>query len=150
MPKKAAITAKQVDTSYLETLLGYNARRVSIKVFDLFTQKMATYDLSQVDFSVLSLILHNPGITSRQVCSVLNMLPPNLVSKITTMEERGVLARKPHPDDGRAIGLFLTDAGTALMVEAEQTATQLEDNAAERLTATEKKTLFRLLQKIYL
>ena len=150
MPKKAAITSTRVDTGYLETLLGYNTRRASLKVLDLFTQKMAAYDLSQVDFSVLSLILHNPGITSRQVCSVLNMLPPNLVNKITTMEERGVLARKPHPDDGRAIGLVLTDAGSALMFEAENTATQLEDEAAARLTAAEKKTLFRLLQKIYL
>ena len=150
MTKKAATTAKQVDTSYLETLLGYNTRRVSIKVFDLFEKRMAAYNLSQVDFSILSLILHNPGMTSRQLCSVLNMLPPNLVSKITMMEERGVLAREPHPDDGRAIGLFLTDAGTKLMLEAEKTAAQLEQDAAKKLTATETKTLFRLLQKIYL
>ena len=31
----------------------------------MFLQRMAFYDLRPVDFSVLSLVTHNPGITSR-------------------------------------------------------------------------------------
>ena len=141
---------EHVDTSYLETLLGYNARRVSLKVIELFTERMADYGLSPVDFSILSLITHNPGITSRQICSALNLLPPNLVGKINAMEKRSLLVRSPHPDDGRAIGLYLTDAGSQLMVQAEKTASELELDASSRLTAAEKKTLLRLLQKVYL
>ena len=48
------------------------------------------------------------------------------------------------------MGLYLTEAGEALMREAERTATSLESDATERLSAAEKKTLVRLLQKIYL
>ena len=141
---------EQIDTTYLETLLGYNARRVSLKVIELFTQRMADYGLSAVDFSILSLITHNPGITSRQICSALSLLPPNLVGKINIMGKRDLLARLPHPDDGRAIGLYLTDAGQRLMERAEKTATELEFDAASRLSTTQKKTLLRLLQKVYL
>lgn len=141
---------EHVDTSYLETLLGYNARRVSLKVIELFTERMADYGLSPVDFSILSLITHNPGITSRQICSALSLLPPNLVGKINAMEKRDLLARSPHPDDGRAIGLYLKDAGQQLMAQAEKTATELELDAASRLSAAEKRTLLRLLQKVYL
>jgi DNA-binding MarR family transcriptional regulator len=144
-----APAVEHIDTTYLETLLGYNARRASLKVIELFTVRMADYGLSPVDFSILSLIMHNPGITSRQICNALNLLPPNLVGKISTMEKRQLLNRLPHPDDGRAIGLYLTDAGKQLMVQAEQTATALEFDAAVRLSAAEKKTLLRLLQKIY-
>ncbi len=36
------------------------------------------------------------------------------------------------------------------MQAAERTAAALEDEVAQRLTATERKTLMRLLQKIYL
>ena len=143
-------TVENMDTTYLETLLGYNARRVSLKVIELFTQRMAVYGLSPVDFSVLSLILHNPGITSRQLCSALSLLPPNLVGKINAMEKRSLLARQPHPDDGRAIGLYLTDEGSSMMLKAEKTATELEWDAASRLSALEKKTLLALLQKVYL
>ena len=145
----SAPAVEQIDASYLETLLGYNARRVSLKVIELFTERMAGYGLSPVDFSILSLITHNPGITSRQICNALNLLPPNLVGKINAMEKRDLLVRLPHPDDGRAIGLYLTDAGEKLMVQAEKTATGLELDAASRLSAAEKKTLLKLLQKVY-
>ena len=147
---KPAPAVEEVDTSYLETLIGYNATRASLKVIELFMKRMAVYDLRHVDFSILSLITHNPGITSRQLCSALSILPPNLVGKIGTLEKRELVRRKPHPQDGRAVGLYLTEAGEALMREAERTASDLEADATERLSAAEKKTLVRLLQKIYL
>lgn len=140
----------EVDTSYLETLMGYNATRASLKVIELFSKRMAVYELRHVDFSILSLITHNPGITSRQLCGALSILPPNLVGKISTMEKRALVNRRPHPQDGRAVGLYLTEAGAALMRDAERTATELEEDVTGRLSAAEKKTLMRLLQKIYL
>ena len=76
-------------------------------------------------------------------------LPPNLVGMINTLEKRELILRKPHPSDGRVIGLHLSEIGIKLMKEAEQTAKELEDDAASKLTATERKTLMRLLQKIY-
>lgn len=140
---------EKIDTSYLESLLGYNARRAAVEIIGLFLKRMAVYDLRPVDFSVLSLITHNPGISSRQLCSELNILPPNLVGMINTLEKRELILRKPHPSDGRVIGLHLSEIGINLMKEAEQTAKDLEDDAASKLTATERKTLMRLLQKIY-
>ena len=140
----------KVDASYLESLVGYNARRAALAVIEVFLDRMAVYDLRPVDFSVLSLITHNPGITSRQLCSTLSILPPNLVGMINAMERRGLISRIPHPHDGRATGLHLTTAGKKLVREAEQTAAELEDDAAGRLTPTERKTVIRLLQKIYL
>jgi DNA-binding MarR family transcriptional regulator len=150
--RKTAATpsVEEVDTSYLEGLLGYNARRAALAVIEVFLQRMAVYDLRPVDFSVLSLITHNPGITSRQLCSTLGILPPNLVGMINGLERRELITRLPHPTDGRAMGLHLTDAGARLMAEAESTAVQLEAQIASRLTPSEGKTLIRLLKKIYL
>jgi DNA-binding MarR family transcriptional regulator len=139
-----------VDTRYLETLIGYNARRAALSVIGLFMNRMAGYELRIVDFSVLSLITHNPGITSSQLCSALNILPPNLVGMINALARRGLIERQPHPRDGRAMGLHLTAAGHALMGEAEQTASDLELEATDRLSAAERQTLIRLLRKVYL
>jgi len=111
---------------------------------------MAPYGLKQIDFSVLSLLAHNPGATSRQLCNTLDILPPNLVSLVATLDSRGLIERRPHPHDGRAVGLHLTEAGEKLIGEAEQTVAQLEADASARLTARERETLIRLLQKIYL
>ena len=147
-PTAAAVDS--VDTSYLETLVGYNARRAALSVIGLFLQRMAVYGLRPVDFSVLSLITHNPGITSSQLCSALSILPPNLVGMVNALARRGLIHRLPHPRDGRALGLHLTAEGQALMRDAECTARNLEDEATGQLSTAERKTLIRLLRKVYL
>ena len=143
-------SVEKVDTSYLETLLGYNARRAALAVIAQFLERMAVYDLKPVDFSVMSVIVHNPGVTSRQLCAALNILPPNLVGLVQSLESRGLLERLPHPHDGRAMGLHPTDSGLELMKKAEATASELEMNIGSKLTPNQVQTLVTLLQKIYL
>ena len=140
----------KVDTTYLQTLMGYNARRAALSIIELFLERLAPYGLKPVDFSVMSTICHNPGVTSRQLCATLNLLPPNLVGLIQSLESRGLIERKPHPHDGRAVGLHATPKGQALMVQAQQTATELELKKTAKLTPAQRKTLLALLQKIYL
>ena len=145
-----ATRAEKLDTGVLEKLVGYNARRAWLVVTALFAERMAVYGLKQADFSVLSLLAHNPGATSRELCATLDILPPNLVSLIAAMDGRGLIERRPHPRDGRAVGLHLTPAGERLIAEAERAVIQLEAEASARLTARERDTLVRLLQKLYL
>ena len=147
---EATEAIQAVDARYLQTLLGYNARRVSLQAIELFNERMEGFSITPVDFSVLSLIRHNPGITSRQLCAALSLLPPNLVGKISTMEKRELLLRKPHPDDGRAIGLYLSGIGERMVADAERNVSELEAEVGSKLTAAESKTLLRLLQKVYL
>ncbi len=141
---------EQVDTSYLESLVGYNARRATLVIMDAFFRQMADYSLRPADFSVLSLITHNPGVTSRQLCTTLSIQPPNLVGMINQLEKRELITRRPHPSDGRAMGLHLTAAGHKLMKRAELTASELENAATARLSAAERKQLMQLLRKIYI
>ena len=148
-PPPPVPSVETVDTSYLESLLGYNARRAALSVIEVFLQRMAVYDLRPVDFSVLSLIAHNPGITSRQLCGTLGILPPNLVGLVNALEKRELIARQPHPRDGRAVGLHLTASGHKLMRDAEKTVAALEAQVASRLSPAEQRTLLNLLKKVY-
>lgn len=148
-PSAVATATTEVDTRYLESLVGYNARRASLAIIEVFMERMAVYGLTVVDFSVLSLVAHNPGITSRQLCTALSILPPNLVGLIAALDRRGLVERRPHPTDGRALGLHLTRSGKALVKQAEATAAELEVDATARLTERERATLIALLRKVY-
>jgi DNA-binding MarR family transcriptional regulator len=148
--KKTVPAVDDVDMSYLETLIGYNARRAALAVIGEFLEQMAVYDLKPVEFSVMSVVLHNPGVTSRQLCAALDILPPNLVGLIQLLETRGLIERKPHPYDGRAVGIHPTNEGEALMMKAEVTAKELEMNVGSKLTPNQVQTLVTLLQKVYL
>ena len=142
-------SVEEINTRSLETLLGYNARRAALAVIDVFLDRMSRYELRPVEFSVLCLIVDNPGVTSRQLCTALGILPPNLVGLIGELERRELVARQPHPRDGRAFGLHPTPTGRKLMSAALRTATQLELDVGHRLTPAEHKTLLQLLQKVY-
>ena len=142
-------TVERVNTRYLETLMGYNARRAALTIIGQFLKEMATLDFRPVEFSVLSLVHRNPGITSRQLCDVLDILAPNLVAIVNAFEKRGWIRRYSHPHDGRALCLVVTDVGAHIAKEAETRASQLEANVTPELTPEERKLLIRLLKKIY-
>ncbi len=137
-------------TEYLETLLGYNASRASHTLISHFIRGTGSFDLRTVDFSVLSVIGHRPGVTSRQLCQQLNVLPPNMVVLLRQLDKRGLIERQPHPTDGRAVGLRLSASGKSLMKKAEHAASVADSEGASRLSTAERKTLVRLLQKIYI
>ena len=148
--KQTSTAIEKVDTRFLESLIGYNARRAALAIIEEFLERMAVYGLKPVDFSVMSVIVHSPGVTSRQLCAALNILPPNLVGLVQSLELRGLIERLPHPHDGRAMGLHPTEKGQELMVQAEATASELEMKIGSKLTPNQVQTLVTLLQKIYL
>lgn len=138
-----------IDNTFLEGLVGYNARRAAIAVIGVFLERMAPYGFRVVDFSVLTLIAHNPGITSRQLSSTLSILPPNLVGMVRQMQSRGLIEKRPHPSDRRAQGLYVTPAGQRLQAETQAVVAALESDATDRLTEVERATLIQLLRKVY-
>jgi DNA-binding MarR family transcriptional regulator len=138
-----------IKKDFLESLLGYHCRRATLAIIGRFLDRMSVFGLRPVEFSVLSLIRHNPGITSRQICAALGILSPNLVRIISTLDERALLLREPHPSDGRAIGLHLTSQGKKLMKQAEAAAIELEAPSENGLTADEQAQLMALLKRVY-
>ena len=74
------------------------------------------------------------------------MSPTLLTQRLRKLESIGVVERRRA---GKSWEYHLTPAGEDLCGQAEQTAAQLEVDATARLTATERKTLIRLLQKVY-
>ena len=138
-----------INASFLESLLGYNARRASLSLVGVFMRCMQSFDLKVVEFSVLSLVSGNPGITSRQLCQQLDVLPPNMVGMIDALARRGFLSKRPHPRDGRATGLYLTATGQELVGNAEVQLKTSEAKAVAHLSDAEQAQLMALLQKLY-
>jgi DNA-binding MarR family transcriptional regulator len=140
---------RTLDTSFLETLVGYNARRASLHIVSTFYERLAVFGLSPVNFSVLSIIAHNAGVTSKQLCAALNLQPPNLVGIIAEFEKRDLIVRSVDANDRRAIGLRLSKNGKTLAKEVHALVAGMELEVGDRLTAPERALLISLLQKVY-
>lgn len=138
-----------INTEFLQSLVGFNARMASLHLIDTFMHAVAEHGLRVVDFSILSVVGHNAGITSSQLCACLNLLPPNLVAKVRSLEKKGWLQRQPHPLDGRAHGLHLTEAGQTLIAQAEAEVQDGEAKALAHLSSKEQTQLRQLLRRVY-
>lgn len=140
---------EQVDTRMVECFIGYSARRASLAIMDMFMQRMAQHDLRPVNFTLLELIGGNPGIMSSQLCALLKIRSSNLVALVRQLHGRGLIERRPHQKDVRAVGLHLTPQGRSLVKKAQATALAAGLEATSRLTDEERATLATLLRKIY-
>ena len=144
----ASPPSPETDLPVLADLLGYQARRTALHIIARFHEDLKNLSLRPVTFSVLSVVGHHDGLTSREVCDLLGIQPPNLVAIINDLHQRGWLDRQPHPTDGRALGLHLTPEGQAQLAQAEALAVASDQVVCGHLTRSERETLVSLLKKI--
>ena len=148
-PEPPAAIPERVDSGFLRTLVGYNTRRATLRILGVFDERMASLELNPVEFSILCLVGHNPGLTPSQLCAELGLLPPNLTKLLARLDKRQLLQRRAPAADKRVVCLSLSPAGRKLLTDAQARVVRLEAEASSALTERQRQTLITLLQKIY-
>ena len=103
-----------IDLGPLPELIGYVLRRAQLAVFQDFFAAFAPFDVRPAQFTVLTTIQRNPGLTQSQVAEALGIKRTNFVGMLDALEKRG-LAERRQARDKRSYALFLTAEGAALM-----------------------------------
>lgn len=99
----------------LEKRIGYMLRRAQIAVFQDFFETVRAHDISPAQYSVLTIIENNPGMSQTQVADALGIKKANFVAMIKALETRGLAERRATPADRRSFALYLTDRGNSLI-----------------------------------
>jgi DNA-binding MarR family transcriptional regulator len=73
--------------------------------------------LSLTQFAALAAIERHGSMTPRELADHEKVQPPSMTRVIAHLEERGLVARRPHPTDGRQVVLNATEAGAALLAD---------------------------------
>jgi DNA-binding MarR family transcriptional regulator len=109
----------------------------------------ASFDLSASAVTVLAIVDGatepiTPGlIAERAIVS-----SASATSVLDTLEKRGLIVRRPHPDDGRKLVIDLTDAGRAIIDRVLPGIHMLETRVMSALTPADLAQLMRLLSKV--
>ena len=106
---------KSIDLGPLPELIGYVLRRAQLAVFQDFFGAFAPFDVRPAQFSVLTIIERNPGLTQTQVAEALGIKRTNFVGMLDELEKRGLAERRQATRDKRSYALYLTAEGAALM-----------------------------------
>ncbi len=92
--------------------------------------------------SVLSRIDTRGPATTAALARAELVRPQSMRVTLAALEERGVLARSPHPTDGRQVVFSLTDEGRRTLAAVRRAKHDwLTVAIADRLTAEERRTL---------
>jgi DNA-binding MarR family transcriptional regulator len=137
-----------VNFGRLQDDLGYVLRRAQLAIFQGFFETFAPFDIRPAQYSVLTVIEFNPGISQARAADALGIKRPNFVAMIDALEARGLARRVPAEDDRRFHGLYLTDEGRALMAKLHKIAATQERVIVERLGATEYRRLRESLRVV--
>jgi DNA-binding MarR family transcriptional regulator len=74
----------------------------------------AQHELSLTEVAVLARLGRDGPATTAELARAENMRPQSMSAAVATLEERGLVERKPHPSDGRQVNIALTEKGAAV------------------------------------
>ena len=90
-------------------------RPVLLRVGRELRREARAVGISPEQVSLLVAIKYAPGLGIRDLAASERISPPALTKHVDRLERDGLVVRTQHPDDGRRIGLALTEEGQRVL-----------------------------------
>lgn len=104
-------------------------------------------NISPSHLAYLTFSASHPGCGIQAMAAGLKLSKPTVSIGAAQLEEAGFFTRKPDPQDGRAIQLFLTPKGQELHQRTYEFRCQKFEKLLKHLTSQERATLINLFEK---
>ena len=120
------------------------------RALEAYAQKsISELEIGGSDFAVLEALLHKGPLPINEIGRKVLLTSGSITVAVDRLETKELVERRAHGTDRRARIVHLTKEGRKLITSAyAEHAADMERLAAASLTATERKTLIRLLKKI--
>ena len=129
------------------------AERLAVALRDAITrlnrrvrQERPVGDLTFSQLSALTSLQLAGALTPRELADVERVQPPTMTKIVGKLEDRGLVARTPHPTDRRQVILAATEQGRAVFAQFERARNEWLARQLAELTEDERDTLERAAQ----
>jgi DNA-binding MarR family transcriptional regulator len=150
-----ASTATEPATTTLQEAATTPARSVGFTLSSLgyaiarrFRTTLEPSGLEPREFALLRAVAPIEGASQQAIGERLRIPASRMVAFVDALEERGLLERRPNPDDRRVRALYLTDDGRKLLASAFALASELERDLCAQLSDGEREQLLDALQRV--
>ncbi|MCA2244978.1 MarR family transcriptional regulator [Mycobacterium sp. WUMAC-067] len=113
-----------------------------------FQRRLSSIGADPRTYAVLLALASADGQSQRQLSERLGIHRNAMVVVIDQLEQRGLAKRLPRPEDRRAVAVTLTAKARRLLPALHEQGRDLENEIAAPLSAKERATLRRLLQRV--
>jgi len=142
--------ARLVEAS-LRRIIGYQLAQAAIVTSQIFGREVAdAHELRPVEFTVLTLVDENPGVSARALAGALGVTPPNIAMWLDRLESRDLVERERSRTDRRAQHIRVTAKGAMLTRKAGRAVLAGEEATLSSLSHAERAMLAELLHKVAL
>jgi DNA-binding MarR family transcriptional regulator len=137
-----------IDLGSLPNQLGYVLRRAQATVIQTYAAPFAEAGLRPAQYSVLTILDRNPGLSPSHVADALAINRTNFVPLFDSLVRRGFAERRPVATSRRTHALYLTTAGKAQLDKASRLLIQHEQLFASKLGSGNLDCLVGLLLQL--
>ena len=88
--------------------------RVRAEVMEALDRELAVHDMSAAQMIVLSTLATGEADSASGLCKGISYDPGAMTRMIDRLEQKGLVRRRPHPEDRRTMNLELTAEGQQL------------------------------------
>lgn len=113
-----------------------------------FNQRVAGLGLTQAQWRTMFNLDRDEGCRQTDLAAVMEIAPITLARLVDRLEESGLVERRQHPADRRAVQLFYTPKGRRLLERLRDIARRTYDRALGGVPATDRDQLLRTLQQV--
>ncbi len=112
---KDGIRGRDPEFGPLPQLLGYQIRQAQTALFKDFSNITNSLKITPGEFSLLTLIDTNPGVSQTSLTSLYKVDKSTLSLSLGSLAKRSLVRRVRAPLDNRYYALWLTEAGRRLL-----------------------------------
>lgn len=131
--------AKRISTAQLAVLVRDAITRVNRRM----RQTRPVGDLTHSQISALQSLDLGGALTPRELAEAERVRPPTMTRIVSRLEELGLVARTPHPSDGRQVILALSPTGRELLADYRRTRDEWLAHRLAELGPEERDTVAR-------
>jgi DNA-binding MarR family transcriptional regulator len=103
----------------------------------------ASHELSWTESGVLARLAKHGPVTTADLARAEAVKPQSMGATVAALEEMGLVARKPHPTDGRQMNIVLTAKGAAVRESTRAAKRTWLAQAVAELSEEERELLFQ-------
>jgi DNA-binding MarR family transcriptional regulator len=141
-----SLPADGVDVGPMRDSLGFLLRMAQLQTYGHYFAELKDFELKPGEFTVLTVILRNPGIRQGVLAQSLMIKRAHMTKLIRSLEDRGFVGRAIPDDDRRSVTLTLTEDGRRSVERHWRSFLRYERTPKSGLTLEEERQLVSLLQ----
>lgn len=127
---------------------GYLINHLARIFFHGLAREIGPLGLAPGQFMVLLVLWREDGLTQRDLVDRLDVEQATLANTLARMERDGLIGRRPHPRDGRAQSIHLTERARTLEADATAAATRVNRRLLAPLKPGERRNFIAAMQAV--